>query len=168
MWGRGIEVVLIKTSPSELNEEELKKEVLKKARQIYPSLIQGTLQFVVIIDNFNRILGYFEKEFFYDLLRIEIEQILRGKREKYEIDKVIEQLQQTNLWSIVQYPKIKANDWGLKKTIRSSASNIEALKLIDKENQYAIVVVDDESRYNGIVKQNEIVSEIILNIFENK
>ena len=99
-FGIGSEIVLLQTP---INEEQKKfgfREVFQVAHQIYPSLLQGIFQFLIVLDESDRVLGYFGKEFFYDLLRIEMEQTIRGKRTEFQKEMVKEQLQQTQLWDI--------------------------------------------------------------------
>lgn len=164
-FGIGSEVVLLKVPENREKTKVSAREVFQVAHQIYPSLLQGIFQFLVVLDESDRVLGYFEKEFFFDILRIEIEQTIRGKRTEYQKERVEEQLQQTQLWDIVENPRMRAGTWGVKETIRINTSNLEALRTMREKNLCAIVVVDGQGKYKGIVKLNDIVSDLLLNLY---
>jgi len=53
----------------------------------------------------------------------------------------------------------------VKETIRINTSNQEALKIMREKNLDAIVVVDGQGKYKGIVKRNDIVSDLLLNLY---
>jgi len=166
-FGIGSEVVIQKVLT---NNDENKigfREVFQVAHKIYPSLLQGVFQFLIILDESERVLGYFEREFFLDILRIEIEQNIRGKRTGYQKEKVEEQLQQTQLWDIVEYPRKKAEAWGIQETISNTTTNLEALKIMREKNLKAIVVVDGDRKYSGIVKRNDIISDLLSSLYSS-
>lgn len=162
----GSEVVLLKVPKNREKTEVGVREAFQVAHQIYPSLLQGIFQFLVVLDESDHVLGYFEKEFFSDILRIEIEQTIRGKRTVYQKERVEEQLQQTGLWDIVENPRMRADTWGVKETIRIDTSNLEALRTMREKNLRAIVVVDGQGKYKGIVNRNDIVSDLLSNLYK--
>ena len=96
-----------------------------------------------------------------------MEQSIRGKRTEFQKEMVKEQLQQTQLWDIVKFPKMRAESWGIRDTIPIKTSNIDALKIMRDKNLNAIVVVDGKGKYNGIVKRNDIVTDLLLKISES-
>ncbi|MBD3305165.1 hypothetical protein GF339_02300, partial [candidate division KSB3 bacterium] len=134
----GIGSGIIKLDP---RKKELKPDyVIKVAYQIYLSLLQGHFQFLIIVDESDRVLGYFEKEFFFDILRIELEQTIRGevpvdyeKKKEERKKRHVEQLQQTGLWDILEDPKGRAA-WGIQKAILPETTNVEALKIMREHN----------------------------------
>ena len=162
-FGIGSEVVILRAPKKQ--EEVGFREVFRVANQLYSSLLQGSLQFFVILDDSDQVLGYFEKDIFLDILRIEIEQVIRGKRNKYETEIAKEQLQQTQLWDIVSFPRLKAESWGLNTTIGAKTSKLDALKTMVQKDLSAIVVTDEGRKYKGIVKREDIVSDLLINLY---
>ena len=55
----------------------------------------------------------------------------------------------------------------IKETILINTSNIEALKTMREKNLKAMVVVDGQGKYNGIVKRDVIVTDLLLKIAES-
>lgn len=158
-FGLGSEVVIVEAPKADI--PVTRQRVLDVALQIYPGLLQGRFELLVVVDSTNKVLGYFHREFFFDLLRIEIEQTLRGLRKAYDSVQVGEQLEQTQLWDIVQYPAIRAEASGTKLYIKNTESNASALAKFASANQDAAVVVDANDAYAGIIRRNDIVAELI-------
>ncbi len=159
LMGIGSEVVLLQASTTDLPITH--ERVLEFALKIYPGLLQGNFELLVVVDSTHNVLGYFSREFFFDLLRIEIEQSLRGARERYDSSRVREQIEQTQLWDIVEYPKMRAESWGAKLLIQSTDTNATALKRLTEANQEAAVVVTTKGSYAGIVRRADIVAELL-------
>lgn len=164
-FGIGSEVVLLEADVSSTDRSIGVRDVFSVAHKIYPSLLQGNFQYLVILDESDRVLGYFRKEFFFDILRIEIEQTIRGRREAYQEARVEEQLQQTQLWDIVSNPRLRAETWGIKETVHVNTTTLEALQILTEVGLEAIVVVDGEGKYRGVVKRSDIVSDLVMNLF---
>lgn len=155
----GIEVVLI--TAGQEDRAVTSDGVLDVAQQIYPGLLEGNFVALVVLDESERPLGYFPRSFFWDLLRIEILQTVRGKRTRFDSERVSEQLEQTQLWDIVATPRVRAEADGTKTTVRASASNAEALSVMTASHIPAVVVVDDAGKYAGIVRRDDIVSTLV-------
>ena len=166
MFGAGAEVVIISAPGKKANVNW--SDVYSVGLKIYPGLLQGNFELLVVLDDTNRMLGYFPRQWFYDLLRIEL--TLSGQFDDNEIvqhwERVEKQLKQTLLWDIVAYPTMRANDWGLKKTVRLSDSRRAALSVMVSSNLPAVVVVDDEGKYAGILRRGDVVSKFILSLAE--
>jgi CBS domain-containing protein len=154
----GTEVVLV---TARADSDVRHDQVLAVAEQIYPGLLDGKFEALVITDESDRPLGYFPRSYFLDLLRIEILQTVRGKRKEYETRRVYEQLEQTELWGIVAAPAVRAREEGQKQTITISASNAEALAEMLRTKLPILVVVGLDGKYAGIVRQNDIVASLV-------
>ena len=157
--GIGSEVVLLEAPPADI--PITRRRVLDVAVQIYPGLLQGNFALLVVVDSSNKVLGYFHREFFFDLLRIEVEQTIRGVRQQFDSKRVGEQLEQTQLWDIVEYPRMRAESWGSKLFIQTTDSNASALAKLTAANQETAVVVDAKGAYAGIVRRSDIVSTLL-------
>jgi hypothetical protein len=158
--GIGSQVVLLQAPPTDV--PITRPRVLDVALQIYPGLLQGNFELLVIVDSSNKVLGYFRREFFFDLLRIELEQSVRGARQQYDSKRVGEQIEQTQLWDVVEYPRMRAESWGSKMFILTTDSNASALAKLISANQEAAVVVDKGGAYSGIVRRSDIVAELLV------
>ena len=97
---------------------------------------------------------YSAREFFLDLLRIEFEQTIRRAGQQFDSKRVGEQLEQTQLWDVVEYPRMRAESWGSKIFIDATDSNAGALARLTAANQEAAVVVDSKGGYAGIVRRS--------------
>jgi len=157
--GIGSQVVLLEAPSADIPIS--RQRVLDVAVQIYPGLLQGNFEVLVIVDSSKKVLGYFRREFFFDLLRIELEQTIRGARQQFDSKRVGEQLEQTQLWDVVEYPRMRAESWGSKVFIPPTDSNASALAKLTLANQEAAVVADAKGAYAGIVRRSDIVSELL-------
>lgn len=157
--GIGSEVVLLEAPKTDM--PVTRQRVLDIALKIYPGLLQGKFELLVVVDEADRVLGYFNRYYFLDLLRIEVEQAIRGSRTSYDANRVGEQLEQTQLWDLVQYPSIRADAQGIKFFISPSDSNATALSKLASVSQDAAVVVDSKGMYAGIVRRQDIVAELL-------
>jgi hypothetical protein len=158
-FGIGSQVVILEAPTADVPIS--RQRVLDVAVQIYPGLLQGNFELLVVLDSSKKVLGYFRREFFFDLFRIELEQTIRGARQKFDSERVGEQLEQTQLWDIVEYPRMRAESWGSKLFIPLNDSNARALVKLTSANQEAAVVVGAEGTYAGIVRRSDIVSELL-------
>lgn len=159
LMGMGSQVVLL-TAPAE--DREIKAhQVNPVARSIYPGLLDGTFEMLVVLDSETKVLGYFHKQYFFDLLRIELEQVIRGDRSDYDYKRVYQQLEQTQLWDLVAYPKVRAENEGRQLKIQATTSNADALALLDASGTESAVVVDASGKYAGIVRRSDIVSALL-------
>jgi hypothetical protein len=157
--GVGSDVVLLQATKEDI--PVTRQRVLDVALQIYPGLLQGSFELLVVVDPAYKVIGYFPREYFYDLLRIEIEQTIRGARTAFDSVRVGEQLEQTQLWDVVQYPRIRSEASGTKLFVQTSDSNAAALGKLASANLGAAVVVDPAGGYSGIVRRNDIVAELL-------
>ncbi|GCL62575.1 CBS domain-containing protein [Pseudaquabacterium pictum] len=158
--GMGSQVVLL-TAPAE--DREIKAhQVNPVARSIYPGLLDGTFEMLVVLDSETKVLGYFHKQYFFDLLRIELEQMMRGDRSEYDYKRVYQQLEQTQLWDLVAYPKARAENEGRQLKIKTTTSNAEALSMLDASGAESAVVIDASGKYAGIIRRSDIVSTLLL------
>lgn len=164
--GVGSEVVLL-PAPS-ADKPITRQDVLDYAMQIYPGLFQGNFELLVIHDSENRVLGYFPRNYFFDLFRIEFEQTDRGTGHEYDSKRVGEQLEQTQLWDLVEHPRLRADTWGFKTTLRTTDTNAQALSIMDTTGLDSIVVVDNKGTYAGFVRRKDIVAELLLTLTEKK
>lgn len=158
----GTEVVILRASDD--NRAATHEAVLQVAQKIYPGLLQGKFELLVVLDKNDRVVGYFAKEFFHDLLRIEVEQVIRGDRQSFDHATVRRQLEQTELWSIVAHPRVRAELDGEKLLLSTSDSNLEALKKLSQQNQHAAVVAGPYAKYAGLVRRADIVSELVASL----
>ena len=158
----GTEVVVV-TAPRE-DEPVTRQAVLDVALQIYPALLQDNFEILAILDESDRLLGYFPRTFFLDLLRIELEQTIRGDRKQYDSKRVGEQLEQTQLWDIVEHPRIRAENSGIKTTVSLSTSHAQALSVMVASRLSVVVVVDQAGKYAGIVRRDDIVSALVASL----
>ena len=157
--GIGSQVVLL-TAPSE--DRELKAhQVNPIARSIYPGLLDGSFEMLVVLDKDSKVLGYFHKQYFFDLLRIELEQVIRGDRFDYDYKRVYQQLEQTQLWDLVAYPTVRAESEGRQLRIPTTTSNADALAKLDVAAADSAVVVDAAGKYAGIIRRSDIVSALL-------
>lgn len=159
LLGMGSAVVLL-TAP-EKDRAITPQSVFEVASQISPGLLQGTFELLVIVDQKEKVLGYFRREFFFDLLRIELDQTMRGSRKQPDSKRVGEQLEQTQLWDIVEYPKMRAESWGSRVFIDTADTNAEALRKLTSSNQDVAVVVSATGAYAGIVRRTDIIAELL-------
>lgn len=159
--GIGAPVVLLKAPDKDRKIGP--EDVHLKAIEIYPGLIQGKFELLVIIEGGTKVLGYFSREFFFDLLRIEFEQSGREGMETPDDNskQVANQLAQTQLWDIVDQPKRRAESWGSKVFVNVSDTNAEALTKLATSGQDVAVVVTASGDYAGIVRRSDIVVEIL-------
>lgn len=157
--GIGSQVVLLEAPSSDI--PITRQRVIDVAVQLYPGLLQGNFDLLVVVDSSNKVLGYFHREFFFDLLRIELEQTIRGARQQFDSKRVGEQIEQTQLWDVVEYPRMRAESWGSKVFIQTTDSNAGALAKMTSANQEVAVVVDSNGAYAGIVRRKDIVSELL-------
>jgi hypothetical protein len=155
----GTEVVLLTARNSE--KEISAPDVFAFAEQIYPGLIEGNFEALVIVDEADRPLGFFPRSYFLDLLRIEILQTIRGKRSKFDLERVVEQLEQTQLWDIVAAPRVRVEAEGVKTTVKVSSTNAEALAILIASRTPTGVVIDSAGKYAGVVKREDIVSALV-------
>lgn len=158
--GIGSEVVLLEAR--EGATVETRKDVNDYAALIYPGLLQGNFEMLVVLGSGNRVLGYFPRYFFLDLLRIEIEQTLRGSRKELDSKRVGEQLEQTQLWDIVEYPRLRAELSGVMTTVRTTDTNAYALSVMADAGLDSVVVLDNTGAYAGIVKRKDVVADLLL------
>ena len=157
--GMGSQVILL-TAPAE-DRDVKAHQVNPVARSIYPGLLDGTFEMLVVLDSESKVLGYFQKEYFFDLLRIELEQVIRGDRSDYDYKRVYQQLEQTQLWDLVAYPKVRAENDGRKLKILATTSNADALAMLDASGAESAVVVDASGKYAGVVRRADIVSTLV-------
>jgi len=157
--GIGSQVVVLEAPPADI--PVTRQRVLDVALKIYPGLLQGNFELLVVVDASGKVLGYFRREFFLDLLRIELEQTIRGERQQFDSKRVGDQLEQTQLWDVVEYPRMRAESWGAKLYIQPAESNASALAKLAAANQEAAVVVDAKGAYAGIVRHGDIVAELL-------
>jgi hypothetical protein len=161
-FGIGSEVVIITAGRED--KPVTRQAVIDVALQIYHGLLQGKFEILAVLDESDRLLGYFPRSSFLDLLRIEIEQTIRGDRKQFDSKRVGEQIEQTQLWDIVEYPRTRAERSGIKGTVRISDSNARALASLHAAKLPAMVVVDNEGKYAGIVRREDILSELVISL----
>lgn len=158
--GIGAQVVILQQLRE--NATLSSNDVISVAHKISPGLLQGNFEVLVVIDRNMKVVGYFSREFFFDLLRIELEQTIRGERKS--VRPVKEQIEQTQLWDIVENPKMRAEDWGSKVFIKYNASNVDALGQLDSSNQEVGVVVAEDQTYAGIVRRSNIMAKMLIGL----
>ena len=157
--GIGSQVVIL-TAPTE-DREVKAHHVNPVARSIYPGLLDGSFEMLVVIDKDSKVLGYFHRQYFFDLLRIELEQVIRGDRSDYDYKRVYQQLEQTQLWDLVAYPKVRAENEGRQLMLPSTTTNADALAKLDSAGSDSAVVIDSVGKYVGIVRRSDIVSALL-------
>ena len=148
VFGIGSPVVFVTASEKEKTISV--GDVYATAMKIYPGLLDGTFELLVVLDEWDRPFGYFPKSFFADLLRIELTHVKRSADPPSNWQKSLKaELEQTLLWDILTSPRRRASDWGITKTARLSDSNHEALSVMVSNGLDTIVVVDDDRKYAG-------------------
>lgn len=128
---------------------------LEVATKIYPGLLDATFEALVVLDDQDRVIGYFPRTYFYDLLRIELVQF------RVEPEPVGRQLDQTQLAHLVKFPRRTAESEGWNLVLIESISKAEALKQITESGQTLSVVVDHSGRYRGIVVRSVLADELV-------
>lgn len=162
VFGIGTEVVLLTAARED--KPVTHAAVLEVALQIYPGLLQGNFEVLAVLDPSDRVLGYFPRSAFLDLLRIELEQTIRGDRKQFETKRVHDQLEQTQLWDIVAFPGTRTERSGIKTTVRLSDSNAQVLSVMATSRLPVVVVVDGAGKYGGIVRRDDIVSTLVTSL----
>ena len=162
LLGPGAEVAFLQAPAQPQSQAAVPSIIEGLASEIYPSLLRGTFQALVVTDKGGRVLGFFEPHFFSDLLRIEVIQTMRGSRQRYDAERVRAQLEQTLLWDIVEQPDRRAKEWGVIATVKETDSNAAALRKMAESNASVLVVVDAKGTYKGIVRRQDIISTLLL------
>lgn len=161
IFGIGSPVVFV-TAPEKERTISV-EDVYATAMKIYPGLLDGTFELLVVLDEWDRPFGYFPKSFFADLLRIELTHVKRSNTRPSNWDERLKaELEQTLLWDILASPRARASDWGITKTARLSDSNHEALSVMVSNGLDTIVVVDEDGKYAGILRRNDIISKLVV------
>jgi CBS domain containing-hemolysin-like protein len=79
-------------------------------------------------------------------------------------EKLLEQVSQTDLGSIIRHPAVRASLAGQKLLVFASDTLVSALRKLEASQQLAAPVVDDFGVLIGIVRRDDIVSAILLNL----
>lgn len=166
--GEGSEAFLLKSSDG-LGDAKTSAKALLYGKNIYDSLLEGRMEVLVIVDGDDRVVGYYDRNHFLDLLRIEFEQLNETGLTQEQINEpVIKKLKNTNLWHIVAFPvKRCSSDEALckKVTALENESYLTVLELMQKEGLRTVVVADRQHRYKGLVRRNDIMDELLVSVF---
>ena len=122
------------------------------------------------MDSENRVLGYFLRDMFFDLLKLTFLPSSLPEDQFYRnVNKARDDFLRTNteLWLIIQYPRPRLEAKGRQLTLRREATNAEAYRLMIEEGQDVVLVVDNEHRYAGVMTRRQIEGELFLKVLEN-
>jgi len=161
LLGMGANVVFVKDV--DRRQRVKGQEVSQYARRIIPGLLDGSFNALVVVDANQKVLGYFPRTHFLDLLRVVVDPVSRGGVEKSEVDypAMYDALMQTKLWDIVEYPRARTESEGQNLLIRSSMSNAQALSEFNKTRQEVAVVVNQDGTYGGILRRPDVMAELL-------
>jgi hypothetical protein len=162
LLGMGANVVFV-SDKDRADKRVMGQEVAPYARRIVPGLLDGSFEVLVVIDEKQKVLGYFPRTHFLDLLRIVVDPISRGSVEKSGVDYlgIYDALMQTKLWDIIEYPRIRADNEGQYLLVESDSTNAQALSKMNQARQEVAVLVDGKGIYAGIVRRSDIVAELL-------
>ena len=166
LWAKAVHVVTIKASQwRNLAPDAHRIRAIIVGAIVYNSLLAGSLKAVVILDDENRLLGVFEAPVFLDLLRVPLD-VAAVPAESQPFAPSSQQVralfQQTELWTILKNPDIRANSQGNKGHISQRATRHEALTRMIAERLDVLVVTDDKARYIGVVTRDRLMGKLLL------
>ncbi|MGE0503736.1 MAG: hypothetical protein AB7I79_24110 [Rhizobiaceae bacterium] len=160
------EVVIVKAPLwSPLNHPQRLSGVLKVGELIYVSLLAGKFKALIVVDDNDRPIGLFEREFFLDLLRIPF---LLYVVEGSEISDVAtpatlrQMIQQTELWTILRHPAERAMNEGSKAFLPTITARLEALKIMSVQEWNAAALTDVQGIYSGTLWRESLSTNLFL------
>jgi len=142
----------------------------KLAVTIYQSLLTGQFVGVVVVDGDLRPLGFFDRAYFGELLRIPLDHgVATGRFARFrpvrpaeeERDWVIAQLMETQAWSFLIHPRVRAEQEGEKSFASLETSNGAALRQMAADDTNALIVRDGEGKYRGILTREALQAKLL-------
>ena len=158
-FGIGSEVVVLRAP--EVDKGATAEDVVAVAMKLYPGLLDGRLEAFVVVDQMDRVLGYFGKTYFYELLRIDFQSSQNSSDPESDRRRISQQLEHTQLWNLVGFPRLRAEQEGKKLVLINSISNSEALYRLSSAGQDVGVVVDHSGRYAGLLVTRRLTESLI-------
>jgi CBS domain-containing protein len=106
-----------------------------------------SFRFVVLLDEMNKVVGYFPVNAFLQIIQNDD---IAGR--------FISNIRNADLEELNQFPGI------ITETVSPSASNIEALEILQKGDYDALLVVDDNRNLRGVVQRDKIIGNMLLSM----
>lgn len=164
MFGGGSEVAILSIQTiAKAGDSGRSDLAFNIGEQIAASIAQGTFELLVIVDDNKHVLGYFPRHWFLDLMSIADIHTSRGNDphfDQYDHKSRERKLQKTYLWDILVKPKDRVDGWGKTRVLNTDATYLDAYQALTKESITAIPVVDESSRYVGIIEWKDVESNL--------
>lgn len=160
----GSEVVLLNSNQASKHSKNPWRLAFSIAEQISVNLLQGKFELLVVVDGQRRVIGSFAKHWFMDIPSIPDVHVSRGNDKDFDQTdekRIKSNLSKTLLWDILLKPLERTKEWGLTATISKSATQINALRELNRHSIDALPVVDGDGKYQGIVRRSDIETAIL-------
>jgi CBS domain-containing protein len=168
VFGRAQRVVAVRLGDwANVTNVQREGKAMVVAVAIYQSMLAGSFAGLVVLDDVQRPLGFFEASFFLDLLRIPLDRLTVPSSHVGNVltnDQVRSRVLETNLWLVLQYPKERAEAEGNKEVAAYDITRIDALKLMTGKRLDALPVVDSSRRFMGVLARRDLVDQMLLDM----
>lgn len=151
--------------PASTSDDFARQSVLI-GRAIYSSLLCGRLEAVVVLDGRGKVIGFFEPDFFRELIAFRLEPYDVSQEEAAAFHAAWPKLiRSSELGVILRNPGPRAtSDDARKLFIPDSYSVLQALEKLHKADAPVAVITDPAGRFKGIVTWRRLTGELLLTL----
>lgn len=158
--------IFVRSSQIPSTEDSLSRYAVAFAETVVSSTACGHFTGVVVVDEENRYIGSFDKEFFYQFGSLWTLADTTKTIESAEVWKRISNF--TVAGASIKYPDIRLkNGEGFKAAISETATVEYALKEFKKSDASFMVVTDAYGKLQGVIRHRQFIDLLLLNIIQN-
>lgn len=143
---------------------EARERGLEVGVAIYHGLLSGGFQGVLVTDGSTRPVGFFEKHYFYDLLRIPLDRaVVKDSQKQFVLsnDQILSRFDETNLAILLKHPARRAEIEGNKAWKRFDTPAVELLSFAREHRVDVITLTDLRGEYVGVVSRSRLVDFLV-------
>jgi CBS domain-containing protein len=169
-FGRAQHIIAVRTSDWEnLTKPQHESKAVAVAVSIYQSILAGSFVGLVVLDEQQKPIGIFEASYFLDLLRIPLDRLAVSAEHESNVltkEKVRSRIFETNIWLVLQHPKLRAREDGNKEFVPYDISKRDAFVRMVEKRVEVLPVTDPGGRFMGVLSKRSLADQIVLDLIE--
>jgi CBS domain-containing protein len=165
----GCAYLVLKADYGDATEAEAARRARVLGHYIQNALKYGRFRLLIVTDADDRVLGYFDRNTFLDLLPVQFEQITDAKTEALAMSrqKVDFLVRQSLLFQIARFPRRKAKE-AAQTYLQPGDNLVGALMILTKNHLNAAPVIDRAGRLTGIATREDMVAVMLMTLAGEK